>query len=178
MQNRRKLWHTPDLQLVSAQAEPTINDEVVDADLVDEVECGGISKLAKYVMEDMEEDEEEEEELSLVHREWRSKAQSDSSSLAAPAMTMKIQALAMSAVECCLEEVVPEALLCELPKIRIVDVCVRHSDEVPTVGLFPRPGVSLLISHEVNVTVDCPTIPSLAPKGVKVGCSLVASMEV
>ena len=53
---------------MSTRAEPTISDEVVDADLVDEVECGGVDKSARYAMEDMKEDEEEEEELPLVHR--------------------------------------------------------------------------------------------------------------
>jgi hypothetical protein len=57
--------------VVSARAEPTIGDEVVDDDFVGEVEGGGVAKLARYVVE---EDEEEEEELQLVCRERRSKA--------------------------------------------------------------------------------------------------------
>jgi hypothetical protein len=41
-QKRRKLWHTLDMQPVSTRAEPAIDNEVVDADLVDEVEGGGV----------------------------------------------------------------------------------------------------------------------------------------
>lgn len=89
----------------------------------------------------------------------------------------------MSIVECNLEEVVPETLLCELPEIH-VDVCVDRLDEVPAFGLLSRPEVSLPIFQEVYVAVDDPVDPTLslegapALKGVAVGCSPDASMEV
>lgn len=87
----------------------------------------------------------------------------------------------MLAMECRLEEAVLEDLLCKLPEIRVY---VRHSDQIPMVGFLPGPDVSLPASHGVNVTVDCPTDPSLAlecasaPEGAEVGCSPAASMEV
>jgi hypothetical protein len=69
------------MQLVSAQPEPVIADVVVDADMIVEVEGGGVAKLARYVVEEADEDEEEDE-LSLVRCERRSKVRSDASSLA------------------------------------------------------------------------------------------------
>jgi hypothetical protein len=87
-QKRRKLWRTLDMQPVSARAELAIGNEVVDANLVDEVEGGGVCKSARYVVEDMEEDEEGEP--PQVRRGRRSKAQSDASSLTAPARMMII----------------------------------------------------------------------------------------
>lgn len=69
------------MQPLSAQVELVTTDEVMDDDMVDEV-CGGVVvRLAGYIMEETEEDEEEK--LSLVRRERRSKARSDTSSLAA-----------------------------------------------------------------------------------------------
>jgi hypothetical protein len=70
-QKRRKLWRTSDMQPVSTQVELVIGDEVVDADLIDEVEGGGVAKSARYVVEEAEEDEEDEEELPLIRRERR-----------------------------------------------------------------------------------------------------------
>lgn len=61
----------------------------------------------------------------------------------------------MLTMECHLEETVLEALLCELPEVCVVDVCIECSDEVLVVNLLPRPEVCLAISNEVNVAVDC-----------------------
>jgi hypothetical protein len=98
---------------VFAQAELVVVGEVVDDDLVDEVGGGGMARFPRYIMEaEEDEDEEEEEELLLVHHEQRLKARSDTSSLTAPAKMVRVQILAISVVEYCLEEAVLEALLC------------------------------------------------------------------
>lgn len=84
----------------------------MDDDLFDEVGGGGgMSRLARYIVEG-EEDAKEEEELLLVHREQRPKAQSDTSSLATPAKMVRVQTLSISVVEYRLEEAIPEALQC------------------------------------------------------------------
>ena len=63
-QKRRKLWRTSDMQSVPAQAELAIGDDMIDADLVDDVEGGGVAKTARYVVDEAEEGENEEEELA------------------------------------------------------------------------------------------------------------------
>lgn len=50
---------------------------MVDAGLMDDVEGGGVVKMTRYVVEEMEEDDEEEGVLPLVRRKWCSKARSD-----------------------------------------------------------------------------------------------------
>lgn len=52
------------MQPVPAQAELAIGDDMIDADLVDDVEGGGVAKTARYVVDEAEEGENEEEELA------------------------------------------------------------------------------------------------------------------
>lgn len=183
-QKKRKLRRTSDMLPVLAQAELALGDDVVDADLVDDVEGGGVARPARYVVEEAEEDEDEEEELPLVRREVRSKARSDASSLASSVRMTRIQGLSMSAVDCSLEEAVPEAFLRDLPEIRVMDVCISRSEEPSAVGLLVRPEIGPIISHEAFAVVDRPSdlTPApegaSAPEGVAVGCSPAASMEV
>ena len=118
---------------MTAQAELNADDDVVDASLVDDVEGGSVVKMTWYVVEEVEEDEEEEEDvLPLVQCEQRSKARSDTSSLATPARMVDIQGLSMSVVDGILEEAIPKEPLLELPKINVIDVYIARSDEAPS----------------------------------------------
>ena len=130
-----------------------MNDDVVDAGLVDDMEGGGMVKVTSYVVEEMGEDEEEEEVLPLVLHERRSKARSDALNLAIQVRMVDIQGLSMSVVDGILEESIHEELLLELPKIEVIDVHIARSDEARSAGLLtegvpaPRgkPEVSLLV---------------------------------
>lgn len=91
---------------------------------------------------------------------------------------VRVQALAISDVECHLEEAVLEALLCGLPEISVANFDIVRSDEVPSVGLLDGPEVSLPISQEVTALVSRLGDPAPAPEGVAVGSSPAVSMEV
>jgi hypothetical protein len=75
-------------------------------------------------------------------------------------------------------------MLCELPEINVIDICINCSDDVPIVGFLARLEVSLPIFQEADVAVGHPTDQTLAsvgapsPESVAVGCSPIASMEV
>jgi hypothetical protein len=103
----------------TAQAEPNTGNDVVDAGLVDDVEGGGVVKIARYIVEEMEEDEEEEEVLPLV-RCKRCSSQSDTLGLVASARMVDIQGLYMLDVDCILEEAIAKALLHEFPEINVL----------------------------------------------------------
>lgn len=139
---------------VSTQAELVVVDEAMDDDLADEVGGGGVARVAQYIVEEVVEDEEEEQELRLDCHERRSKAWNDTSSLAAPVRIMDIQGLTMSVVECSVKEVIPEALLCELPEINAIDVGIVRSEEGSSVGLSAGPEVILSVPHEVVALVS------------------------
>jgi hypothetical protein len=59
-QKRRRLRRLVDMQQVPAQAEPVIGDDMVDADLVDDVGGGVVAKTFRYVVDEAEENEDEE----------------------------------------------------------------------------------------------------------------------
>jgi hypothetical protein len=122
-----------------------MNDDVVDAGLVDDMEGGGVVKVTSYVVEEMGEDEEEEEVLPLVLHERRSKARSDALNLAIQVRMVDIQGLSMSVVDCILEEAILEVLLRQLPEINAIDVDIVRSDEVSSASLLARLEVNLLV---------------------------------
>jgi hypothetical protein len=64
-----------------------------------------------------------------------------------------IQGLTMSVVDGILEDVVPDDLLLELPKIRVIDVRINCPDEVNSASLLAEPEVSLLVPEGVSAPV-------------------------
>jgi hypothetical protein len=95
VKKKRKLWHMLGMEPVPAQTKLAIGGDVVDDDLVDDVEGGGVVKTARYIVEEMGEDEEEEEVFPLVLHERHSKTRNDASSLASLVRMMEIQGLTM-----------------------------------------------------------------------------------
>jgi hypothetical protein len=90
----------------------------------------------------MEEGDDDDEVLPLVRSEQRSKARSDTSSLAARARMVDTQGLSLSVVDCVLEEGILEELLCELAEINVIDVHIARSDEASSANLLVGPEVS------------------------------------
>jgi hypothetical protein len=61
----------------------------------------------------------------------------------------------MLAMDCILEEAIPEALLRELPEINAIDVVVVCSDEVSPAGLLARSELSLLVQGSPCISRPC-----------------------
>jgi hypothetical protein len=85
----------------------------------------------------------------------------------------------MSAIDGVLEDTIPEDLLLELPKNRVIDIRIDRVDKVSSASLLVGLEVSLPIHHGTSAPEGAPALEGApAPKGASVGSPSAASMDV
>jgi hypothetical protein len=126
---KRRLRRSSGLELGADSTAPVLGGGPTSANLEDDIESCGGTRVSGRVSN---KDEEDEEEVSpLIRKNCRSK-NSDDVPIQALSGLVNLQRLTMSSINHALEEIIPEDLLLELPETESVAIRVEVLDDTPS----------------------------------------------